>query len=211
MQVASSHGKTMHMDKNRKTEKQKLAAGKLYKVELDPTLQQDLLRAKQLCFEFNQVAPRDIQQRLALLDALIGRLGKEPVIEQPFYCDYGYNIEIGHYFYSNVNLVILDCAKVRFGDHVFIGPNCGFYTAGHPLDKERRSAGLEFAKPITVGSNVWFGAQVAVLPGVTIGDDSVIGAGSVVSRDIPAGVLALGNPCKVVRGITEADKEKFSR
>lgn len=197
------------MDKTLDTEKQKLAAGQLYNAALDPALQSALLRAKQLCFNFNKVAPVDKLGRIEILQQLIGRLGKDPVIEQPFYCDYGYNIEIGDYFYSNVNLVILDCAKVRFGDHVFIGPNCGFYSAGHPLDKERRSQGLEFAHPISVGSNVWFGAQVAVLPGVTIGDDSVIGAGSVVSKDIPPGVLALGNPCRVIRAITEADKEKY--
>jgi len=199
----------MRMDKALKTEKQKLEAGKLYNAALDPQLQSALLRAKQLCFNFNQVPPVDKQRRLEILHQLVGQLGKDPAIEQPFYCDYGHNIEIGDYFYSNVHLVILDCAKVRFGDHVFIGPNCGFYTAGHPLDKERRNEGLEFALPITVGSNVWFGAQVAVLPGVTIGDDSVIGAGSVVSKDIPAGVLALGNPCRVIRPITEADKDKF--
>lgn len=108
------------------------------------------------------------------------------LLEQPFYCDYGYNIEIGENFYANMNCVILDEAKVTFGDNVFIAPSCGFYTAGHPLDVEQRNRGLEYARPIRVGNNVWIGAQVCVLPGVTIGDNTVIGAGSVVNRDIPA-------------------------
>ena len=107
----------------------------------------------------------------------------------------GSHVEINH------NCVILDCAQVTFGDHVFIGPNCGFYTAGHPLDAQTRNAGLEFARPITVGDSVWFGGNVTVLPGVTIGSGSVIGAGSVVSRDIPPNVIAVGNPCRVVRTI----------
>ena len=107
----------------------------------------------------------------------------------------------------NHNLVILDGAKVIFGDNVFVGPNCGFYTAGHPIDYERRNKGLEYAYPITVGSNVWFGGGVQVMPGVTIGDNVVIGAGSVVVKDIPSNCVAVGNPCKVIREITDEDKE----
>ena len=193
------------------TEKEKLALGALYNAALDPALLQDLQRAKSLCFDFNHTRPSDIEKRLALLDALIGKLGQSPVIEQPFYCDYGYNIEIGDYFYSNVNLTILDCAKVSIADHVFMGPAVGLYTAGHPLDKEQRSAGLEFALPIKIESHVWLGAQVAVLPGVTIGEGSVIGAGSVVSKNIPPGVLAVGNPCQVLREIIPADKQRYQR
>lgn len=127
--------------------------------------------------------------------------GKFVAFFQPFYCDYGYNIEIGENFYSNVNCVILDGAKVKFGDNVFVAPNCGFYTAGHPLDVKQRTAGLEYAKPITIGNNVWIGAQVCVMPGVTIGDNCVIGGGSVVTKDIPANSLAVGNPCRVIREI----------
>ena len=117
-----------------------------------------------------------------------------------FYCDYGFNIEIGENFYSNHNLVILDANKVIFGDNVQIGPNCGFYISGHPLDKETRKE-LEFAKPIKVGNNVWFGGNVCVMPGITIGDNTVIGAGSVVTKDIPANVVAVGNPCKVIKKV----------
>ena len=123
------------------------------------------------------------------------------MIEPNFYCDYGYNIEIGENFYSNHNLVILDPAKVIFGDNVFIGPNCGFYTASHPLEAEERNKGIEMAKPIKVGNNVWFGGNVTVLPGVTIGDNCVVGAGSVVVKDIPANSVAVGNPCKLIRTI----------
>lgn len=127
------------------------------------------------------------------MQSLFGKTGRSFVVEQPFHCDYGYNIEIGENFFANFNCVILDEAAVRFGDNVFIGPNCSFYTAGHPLDAASRNMGLEFAKPVTVGGNV------VVLPGVTIGDGCVIGAGSVVTKDIPPGTLALGVPCRVVR------------
>ena len=112
-------------------------------------------------------------------------------------------------FYTNHNFTILDGAPVTFGDNVFVGPNCVFSTAGHALDAQQRSSGLEIARPITVGNNVWFGANVAVLPGVCIGDDTVVGAGSVVSRDLPSGVIAVGSPCRVLRPITPADREKY--
>ena len=128
---------------------------------------------------------------------------------QPFWCDYGYNITFGENFFANHNLVILDCAKVTFGNNVFIGPNCGFYTAGHPIDFEQRNRGLEYAYPIKVGSNVWFGGGVQVMPGVSIGSNVVIGGGSIVTKDIPSNVIAVGNPCKVIREITEKDKETY--
>lgn len=134
-----------------------------------------------------------------ILRELLGRTGSELLIEQPFYCDYGYNIEVGENFYMNVNGVILDGARVTFGNNVFVAPNCGFYTAGHPLDIAQRNQGLEYARPIHIGNDVWIGAGVSVLPGVTIGDGAVIGAGSVVNRDIPPHTLAVGNPCRVIR------------
>lgn len=143
------------------------------------------------------------------MSKLLGKTKGNFYVTAPFYCDYGYNIEVGENFYSNHNLVILDGGKVTFGDNVFIAPNCCFSTAGHPLDSEQRNKGLEFAYPITVGNNVWFGAGVIVLPGITIGDDVVIGAGSIVNRDIPSGVIAAGNPCRVIREITEEDKKKY--
>ena len=131
------------------------------------------------------------------------------MVTAPFYCDYGFNISVGDHFYTNYNVTILDGAKVTFGDNVFIAPNCVFSTAGHALDAEQRNRGLEVAFPITVGDNVWIGTQVSVLPGVTIGSNTIIGAGSVVNRDIPDGVVAAGNPCRVIRKITEEDKNKY--
>ncbi|MGL4790420.1 MAG: sugar O-acetyltransferase, partial [Anaerotignaceae bacterium] len=134
-----------------------------------------------------------------IIKKLFNKTGENFTICAPFFADYGYNIEIGENFFANHNVVILDCAKVTFGNNVFVAPNCGFYTAGHPLDATQRNEGLEYAYPITVGNDVWIGGNVVVLPGVTIGDNCVIGAGSVVKNNIPSGVVAVGNPCKVVK------------
>lgn len=179
-------------------EKQKMLSGKLYN-PLKDSLPKEREEAKKLCFKFNQTPPHRSLKRIQLIAKILGKTGKNYWIEQPFQCDYGYNIEIGENFYSNHNLIILDPAKVTFGDNVFIGPNCGFYTPEHPLDAGTRISGLEYAKPITVGNNVWFGGGVIVLGGVTIGDNVVIGAGSVVTKDIPANTVAVGNPCKVIK------------
>ena len=181
------------------TEKEKMLQGVLYDANYDKALIAERTKAKDLCFEYNAVLPSKADERKALMRKILGKTKGNFLIEAPFFCDYGYNIEIGENFYSNHNLVILDGNKIVFGDNVFIGPNCGFYTAGHPTDAERRNKGLEYAKPIRVGNNVWFGGNVCVLPGVTIGDNAVIGAGSVVNRDIPSHSLAVGNPCRVIK------------
>ena len=181
------------------SEKEKCRQGELYDANNDAELIAEREACKLLCHEYNQLLPSDTKHRKEIIVKLFGKTGRNFLIEQPFYCDYGYNIEIGENFYTNVNCVILDGAKVKFGDNVFIAPNCGFYTAGHPFDVEQRNQGLEYARPITIGNNVWIGAQVCVLPGVTIGDNCVIGAGSLVNKDIPAGSLAVGNPCRVIR------------
>lgn len=173
--------------------------GVLYDANNDSLLTAERLRCKELCHEYNLLAPSQTEKRNEILRRLLGKTGRQFLIEQPFYCDYGYNIAIGENFYANVNCVILDGAKVTFGDNVFVAPNCGFYTAGHPFDVEQRNSGLEYAHPITIGNNVWIGAQVCVLPGVTVGDGCIIGAGSVVTKDIPAHTLAVGNPCRVIR------------
>lgn len=186
------------------TEREKADAGLLYNAG-DPALAEARDRVKDLCLRFNALTSRQQEERDALTGQILGRMGKDCYLTAPFWCDYGYNIRVGDYFYTNHNCVILDCAPVTFGDEVMIGPNCCFSAAGHPLVAEQRCAGPEFARPITVGSRVWFGANVTVLPGVTIGDDTVIGAGSVVTHDIPSGVVAVGNPCRVLRPITEDD------
>lgn len=185
------------------TEKDKMLRGEIYDANYDPQLIEERMKCKIMCRKYNDLMPDRLEERKALLKTLLGHTGENFYIEQPFYCDYGYNISVGDNFYSNVNLVILDGAKVTFGDNVFIAPDCGFHTAGHPLDVARRNKGLEYARPITVGNNVWIGAGVHVLPGVTIGDNCVIGAGSVVNRDIPTNSLAVGNPCRVIRSLEE--------
>lgn len=144
-----------------------------------------------------------------MLKNILGKMGKEVIITPPFWCDYGYHIEVGDYFYSNHNMIITDGAMVKFGDNVFIAPNVYFTTAEHAIDPEMRKAGVEIAKPITVGNNVWIGAGSTILAGAVIGDNSVIGAGSVVKGEIPPNVVAVGVPCKPIREITEADKYAY--
>ena len=175
----------------------------------NPLFDAEIEKAKTLCFQYNQLSPNEKDAQRVILNKLLGKMGKEVIVTPPFWCDYGYNITVGDYFYSNHNLIITDGAKVTFGDHVFIAPNCCFTTAEHALDPEMRKAGMEVAKPITVGSNVWIGAGSTILAGVTIGDNSVIGAGSVVKKSIPENVVAVGVPCKVLRPITEADKYRY--
>lgn len=188
------------------TEKEKMLRGIVYDANNDPDLLRERELAKDLCFVFNQLRPSAVSEQEKILKNLLGETKGEFTVIAPFYCDYGYNITLGDHFFANHNTVILDGAKVTFGDNVFVAPNCGFYTAGHPIDTERRNAGLEYAHPITVGDNVWIGAGVHVLPGVTIGSNVVIGAGSVVNKDIPDNCVAAGNPCRVIRSITEEDK-----
>ena len=189
------------------TEKEKMQKQMLYDAN-DATLFRERMQAKEWCHQYNQLSPSDESSQRRILRQLLGKTGEKFCITAPFWCDYGYNIKLGEDFYANHNLVILDCAGVTFGDHVFVAPNCGFYTAGHPIDRERRNQGLEYAYPITVGSHVWIGAGVHVMPGVTIGDNVVIGGGSVVVKDIPSNSVAVGNPCKVVRAITDEDQKK---
>lgn len=185
------------------TEKEKMLAGEIYDANYNKELIQDRLKVKDKCFEYNNLLPSNIEDREKVMKEILGKYKQRFNIEQPFMCDYGYNIEIGENFYANHNLIILDCNKVTFGDDVFIAPNCSFYTAGHPTDYKVRNKGLEYAKPIKVGNNVWIGGNVCVLPGVTIGDNVVIGAGSVVNKDIPSNSVAVGNPCKVIKQLDE--------
>lgn len=188
-------------------EKEKMLSGELYK-SFDAELLAERQRAKEIVFRYNSLQPSMIEERNELLKSLFGSVKGNFFIEPPFRCDYGCNIEIGENFYANYNLVILDCAKVTIGDNVLIGPNVGIYTAGHPLHFELRNEEWEFACPITIEDNVWIGGNVVLNPGVTVGRNSVVGSGSVVTKDIPADVVAAGNPCRVIREITDADKRR---
>ncbi len=183
------------------TEKEKMLAGLEYDANFDEELIAERLKCKDLLFRFNNTLPSDEVSRHKTLIEIFGEDYPEVSIESPFLCDYGYNIIFRGRAFINFGCKILDEAKVIFGENAFIGPGCGFYTACHPLDHSKRKKGIEWAKPITVGNNVWLGGDVTVLPGVTIGDNSVIGAGSVVTKDIPANCVAAGNPCKKIREI----------
>ncbi|WP_305768909.1 sugar O-acetyltransferase [Candidatus Epulonipiscium viviparus] len=186
------------------TEKEKAVAGLLYNANYDQELIDHRIVCKDLCHQLNVALPSDIEAQRELFPKIVGSVGKDFFVTTPFQCDYGYNIFIGDNFYSNHNLIILDCAKVTIGNHVFIAPNCCISAAGHPLDFENRNIGLEFAYPITIEDNVWIGANVTILPGVTIGKNSVIGAGSVVSRSIPADSIAVGVPCRRIKAVPTA-------
>jgi len=157
-------------------------------------------------FAFNHLPPERWGERPALLRGILGHVGANPEVNAPLLCDYGYNIHVGDDFYANYNLVVLDAAPVRIGDHCFIAPNVAIYTAGHPLHADPRNRGYEYALPVTIGHNVWIGGNSVILPGVSIGDNAVIGAGSIVNRDVPANTLAVGNPCRPIRHITEDDR-----
>lgn len=183
--------------------------GKLYDANFDAQVLEALDECKELCYDYNQMRPSQREARQEVLREIVGSMGERAGVVSPFWCDYGANIHLGENFYANHGLIILDGARVTFGHDVYIAPNCVFSTAGHPFDTERRNLGLEYALPITVGDNVWFGMGVLVCPGVTIGSDVVIGAGSVVTHDIPSGVVAVGNPCRVLREITEADAARY--
>lgn len=191
-----------------KTEKQKMLEGLVYDANNDAELIRERTECADALHTYNSLLPSDTPGRAEILRKLFASTGRNFMIVSPFYCDYGYNISVGENFFMNTGCVILDGAEVSFGDDVFVAPMCGFYTAGHLLDREARAAGLEYAYPIKIGNGVWIGAQCSILPGVSIGDGSVIGAGSVVTRSIPAGVLAFGNPCRVVRTLGPGDRER---
>lgn len=189
--------------------KAKIPVNCLFQGCYNPEYEEEIKKCKDKCFAYNQLNPNDRETQEKMLRSMLGKMGKEVIFTPPFWCDYGYNISVGDYFYSNHNLIITDGAEVTFGDNVFIAPNCCFTTAEHPIDPEQRKSGLEIAKPITIGNNVWIGAGSTILAGVNIGDNTVIGAGSVVTKSIPDNVVAVGIPCKVVRKITQEEKYRY--
>jgi maltose O-acetyltransferase len=180
------------------TELAKMIRGDLY-IAMDPQLVQMRKNARRILREFNASTEEEIPGRTEILKKLFGKAGPKLYIEPPFYCDYGSHVFIADDFYANFNCTILDCAEVHIGSQVMFGPNVQIYTATHPLDAELRCSGPELAKTIRIGNRVWLGGGTIVCPGVTIGDNTTIGAGSVVTKDVPANVFAGGNPCKVIK------------
>lgn len=186
-------------------QKERMLAGLPYKAWLDGLSEERLENQKRI-YRYNHLPPEEWDQMDTLLREILGKAGKVVHITPPFHCDYGYNIEVGENFFANYNLTVLDVGPVRIGDNAQIAPNVSIYTAGHPVHPDSRNSGYEYGIGITIGDNVWIGGNACILPGVTIGNNVVIGAGSVVTRDLPDNVIAVGNPCRVVRQITEEDR-----
>jgi maltose O-acetyltransferase len=181
------------------TEKEKMLAGELYSA-VDEELLRELNAVKDIIHDYNLLRPTDSEAKLRMLKQLLGHVADDQIIiNQPFYCDYGKQISVGCRFFANFNFTVLDEAPVTIGDDCFIGPNVSIYTACHSTDPVERNSRREWALPVTIGNNVWIGGSVTILPGIKIGDNVTIGAGSVVVNDIPDGCIAVGNPCRVVR------------
>lgn len=186
-------------------EKERMLSGNLYMAN-DKELKADMKKSRMLTRLFNNTTEEEQEYRVQLLKKLFEKTGKNLYVEPPFRCDYGCHISIGNNFYANYDCIILDVCKVDIGENVLFAPRVCIYTAGHPIDSDIRNTGLEFGKPVKIGNNVWVGGSTVINPGVTIGNNVVIGSGSVVTKDIPDNVIAVGNPCKVLREITEEDR-----
>ncbi len=189
-------------------QKERMLANLPYKAWMDG-LSEERMENKKKIFKYNILNPEDLAEKDKLIKEILGKTGKEINVEAPFHCDYGYNIEVGENFFANYNLVILDVAKVKIGDNAQIAPNVSIYTAGHPIHPDSRNSGYEYGIDITIGDNVWIGGNTCIMPGVTIGNNVVIGGGSVVTKDLPDNVIAVGNPCRIVREITEEDRDYY--
>lgn len=190
------------------SEWERLLSGKVYN-DFSDELSQLRAQATKLFRAYNQTTEKDVEERRQIMGELFGFVGKDVTIEPDFRCEFGKNIVLGDNVYINFGCVILDCAEVSIGENTLLGPSIGLYAANHSLDPEERIHGGCIGKPIHIGKNAWLGGGVRVVPGVSIGDGTVIGAGSVVTRDIPDHVIAAGNPCKVIRPITDADKTDY--
>ena len=191
-------------------QKERMLSGLPYKAWMDG-LEQERLENKKKTYAFNHLEPDRSDEKEKLLKEILGKTGEHVHIEAPFHCDYGYNIEVGENFFANYNFTVLDVGKVRIGANAQIAPNVSIYTAGHPIHPDSRNSGYEYGISITIGDNVWIGGNACIMPGVTIGNNVVIGAGSVVTKDIPDNVIAAGNPCKIIREITEEDRDFYYR
>ena len=189
-------------------QKERMLAELPYRAWLDG-LAEERQENKKKVFQFNHTSPEEQETLDRLIREIIGVHGEKLTVEQPFHCDYGSNIEVGENFFANYNLTILDVAKVVIGSNVQIAPNVSIYTAGHPVDPEARNSGYEYGIGITIGDNVWIGGNTVINPGVHIGSNVVIGSGSVVTKDIPDNAIAGGNPCRVLRYLTEEDKKYY--
>ena len=189
-------------------QKERMLAGLPYKAWLDG-LSDERMECKKKIFTYNQMPPEKEEEKKELLCSIIGKIGKGIHIESPFRCDYGSNIEVGDNFYANYNLTILDVAKVTIGNNVMIAPNVSIFTAGHPIHPDSRNSGYEYGIEISIGDNVWIGGNVVINPGVHIGNNVVIGSGSVVTKDVPDNYIAVGNPCRLIRQITEEDRKYY--
>lgn len=189
-------------------QKDRMLAGLPYKAWLDG-LGEERIENKKKIYEYNCCRPEEGAKIDNLIRDILGKAGVKVNIEAPFHCDYGKNIEVGDYFFANYNCTILDVGKVVIGDNVQFAPNVSLYTAGHPIHPDSRNSGYEYGIGITIGDNVWLGGNVVVNPGVHIGNNAVIGSGSVVTKDIPDNVIAVGNPCRIVRKITEEDRKYY--
>ncbi|NOW92758.1 galactoside O-acetyltransferase [Clostridium beijerinckii] len=187
---------------------ERIKNGMLY-VDIGEGLDEEREKCKELLYDYNHTRPSEKIKRKDLLKELLGDMGDEIWIEPPLHMAYGKNVHIGNCFYANFNFVIVDDIDVYIGEHVMIAPNVTITPTGHPVDPDLRKPGTQFSIPVKIGNNVWIGSNAVILPGVTIGDNSVIGAGSVVTHDIPENVIAVGNPCRVLRKISEHDKEFY--
>ena len=189
-------------------QKERMLAGLPYKAWLDG-LSEERMENKKRIYQYNLLAPDAVEEQEQLIKKILGKTGCHVHIEAPFHCDYGYNIEVGENFFANYNLTVLDVGLVRIGNNAQIAPYVSIYTAGHPVHPESRNSGYEYGIAITIGDNVWIGGNAVIMPGVTIGDNVVIGAGSIVTKDLPSNVIAAGNPCRVIREITDADRDYY--
>lgn len=188
--------------------RERMKDGRLYFCT-DEEIANEQLKCLDLLYDYNQTRPTEQAKRRELLKVLLAEVGENCYIEPPLHANWGRNTHLGSNVYANFNLTLVDDTDVYIGDSVMIGPNVTIATAGHPVDPELRRKVAQFNIPVRIGNNVWIGAGAVILPGVTIGDDSVIGAGSIVTKDIPAGVVAVGNPCRVLRPISDRDREFY--